>query len=303
MDNPRSDKPIWHSPVWLTAIVGVISAFLTVPDIIGSYLTKQQEIKLQKEKTEGFRLGNIESKQEQEFKIVNNTLAKQGTERVFVLRYLASTLDDTDAKKWAQGEVERLDSLASRQEELGKARIEFAAKEKDLLERINKGVENTSELKNELVNLKTELAKKDSVVTEIQKNAGISKDVGRTLFSVIKIKRNTKYLGDAEKIWMDMGGWGFSCKFDGDYCEKYIRKKMPSQFSITNREGGDSESKYDVSLFKKVVIKKLMIVPTIFSRGGVIPLEIVYQCKRSGDRIDCIQNTTNEWPNRVAEGL
>lgn len=35
------DKPIWHSPVWLTAIVGVISAFFTIPDVIGNYLTKK----------------------------------------------------------------------------------------------------------------------------------------------------------------------------------------------------------------------------------------------------------------------
>lgn len=97
--------PIWHNPAWVTAIVGVVSAFLTIPEVVSDYLTREQDIEQQ-------RLLNANSKLEQEFSVVNTTLAQQGTERIFVLRYLARTLDDEDARSWAEEEVKRLDRIA-----------------------------------------------------------------------------------------------------------------------------------------------------------------------------------------------
>ncbi|AZV77942.1 hypothetical protein EBB79_08555 [Parasedimentitalea marina] len=109
----KSDpKPVWHNPKWVTAIVGVIGAFLTVPEVVSDYLSKQQDIELAVEKTREQSLKNANDNQSLEFSIVNNTLAQQGAERVFVLRYLARTLDDEDAKLWANEEVVRLEKLA-----------------------------------------------------------------------------------------------------------------------------------------------------------------------------------------------
>ena len=105
-----NSEPLWKRPAWITAMVGVISIFFTVPEIIGDYLTKQQDIELAKEKTKSVELQNKETKQDQEFKIINSTLAQLDTERVFLLRYLAATLDDPEAREWAKVEVERLGS-------------------------------------------------------------------------------------------------------------------------------------------------------------------------------------------------
>lgn len=96
-------RPIWHSPAWITAIVALIGSFLTVPDRISGFFEKEQEI-------ERLRLSNIQAKQEQELKLVKETLAQQGAERVFLLRYLAETVNDDDAKRWAKTEVTRLKS-------------------------------------------------------------------------------------------------------------------------------------------------------------------------------------------------
>ena len=39
-------NPVWHSPAWITAMVALISVFLTVPDAVSNYLSKQQDIEL-----------------------------------------------------------------------------------------------------------------------------------------------------------------------------------------------------------------------------------------------------------------
>lgn len=117
-DDEPAPKPIWHSPGWITAIAGVISAFLTIPEVVGDYLSKQQDIELAKQEVIAKSVSNESEKQTLEFRIVNNTLSQQGAERVFVLRYLAKTLDDEDARIWANEEVERLDKLASLEAEL-----------------------------------------------------------------------------------------------------------------------------------------------------------------------------------------
>lgn len=119
----QKNMPIWHSPAWLTAIAGIVSIFLTVPDIVGNYLSKQQDIELAKQKTESLHLGNTDSKQKQEFEIINNTLARQGDERIFMLRYLAATIDDADAKKWAEKEVEMLEEIANEKEKLEQEKL------------------------------------------------------------------------------------------------------------------------------------------------------------------------------------
>ena len=108
-----SNHPIWHSPAWITAIVGLVSAFLTVPEIVGSDLSKQQDIDTAK-------IANQGALQDQEFRVVKETLVNQDEERVFVLRYLAATHDDPDAKAWAQDEVQRLDQLAAKEREISK---------------------------------------------------------------------------------------------------------------------------------------------------------------------------------------
>lgn len=154
-------------------MVGLVSAFLTIPDIVGNYLTKQQDIELAKEKTEGVRLGNLDSKQDQEFKIVHSTLAQQGSERVFILRYLAATLDDEAARSWAQGEVTRLDTLVTQQEELNKARRKLEEKQKELERRVHEGTTNNVKLEKELRVLKERLVTKDAEVAKLREKAGI----------------------------------------------------------------------------------------------------------------------------------
>lgn len=168
---PTSDAPIWHKPIWITAIVSLISVFFTVPEIVGQYLVKEQDIELAKEKTEALRLGNLEFKQKQEFGIVDSTLSKQGSERVFMLRYLAATLDDKEARKWAEKEVDRLDALASQQQILEQLQNEILLTEKSLEEGIpdaNNPIKGVLEWRQQALDAKL------SEVAKLRKEAGIA---------------------------------------------------------------------------------------------------------------------------------
>lgn len=181
-DSPR--LPIWQSPAWITAIVGLISAFLTVPDVVGNYFSKQQDIELAEQKTKSVKLANDLSKQDQEFQIVNNTLARQGTERVFVLRYLAATLDDDDAKTWAKEEVRLLGEVAKKKDEFEKAKDEYEEKQKQLFTPSNKAApvddSERASLEAEVTALGRDLvSKKTAVIQELQV-AGISTSSDRT---------------------------------------------------------------------------------------------------------------------------
>lgn len=103
---PYEKRPIWHSPPWITAIVGLVGTFLTVPQYVGDYLQQQQTI-------DGAR-------QAQELELVRETLLQKGTERVFLLRYIAATSDDDQARDWAADEVDRfVEAGISLKEQLG----------------------------------------------------------------------------------------------------------------------------------------------------------------------------------------
>lgn len=93
----QSDEPIWKRPGWITAMVGVISAFITIPQHVAEYLSRMQTIK--------------ENQQKLELMIVKDTLAQQGDERVFLIRYLAATVEDADAKAWAINELALITKL------------------------------------------------------------------------------------------------------------------------------------------------------------------------------------------------
>ena len=174
-----SNDAVWKKPAWLTAIVGVISIFLTVPDVIGNYLTKQQDIELAKEKTAAARLKNLDLKQDQEFKIVNNTLAEQGTERVFLLRYLSATLDDPAAKTWASEEVNRLDQLATTRENLNTLERDLKLKEVEL-QKLRDAVpaanDKVTTLEQTIYDLRRSLESKNFELAELKLKAGISGD-------------------------------------------------------------------------------------------------------------------------------
>ena len=103
-NNPVA-APVWKRPGWIAAIVSLISAFLTIPEIAGNYLNNYQ-------KAEALKITNKGEEQKQSLEIFNKALAQKGPERVFVLRFLAATLKDKTAKEWATLEVKRLDDFA-----------------------------------------------------------------------------------------------------------------------------------------------------------------------------------------------
>lgn len=224
-------KPIWHNPGWITAIVGLVSAFLTLPDVVGSYLTKQQDIELAKQETEAARLGNLDSKQDQEFKVIQNTLAQQGPERVFVLRYLAHTLDDQNARLWAEKEVSRLDDLSARQEELDKAKQSLDLKRQELEKQQDSNSERTEQLRQELIGLEKILDEQNAEIIQIQSQAGIKgTQVSSTVFVVHK---KVDHESEVNTVAINFGGYGALCNFnEDDLCLRTLAISPPNTFDV-----------------------------------------------------------------------
>lgn len=190
------NEPIWHKPAWITAIVGMISAFLTIPGELSEYLVKRQEI--------------TAATLENQFNVVNQTLAQQGTERVFVLRYLSVTLDDAKSRRWAVEEVGRLDRVV----ELQKQVLET---ERRLSEEISKNEElneGAVELAEELRSLTAELSRSEvaaGLVTQRVSTATVSfpKELGIAPDSIsyfspnagsVNIKCSPEYAASLERV-------------------------------------------------------------------------------------------------------
>ena len=232
-DDPTPDsEAVWKRPAWITAIVGVISAFLTVPGVVGSYLEKQQDIKIAEQKVEEAKLNNTLSKQSQEFTVVQNSLAQQGTERVFLLRYFASTLDDAEAKTWAKEEVTRLDELSSLQEQLSRQQRTIAEKESQLAAMQAEGGA-THELESEISNLRQQVAERDIQVTELRQKAGIGENVGISLFYWWFDLIWADDTVDGEQIEVEIGKTTHYCYSDwGPVCQRITTLTPPDQITV-----------------------------------------------------------------------
>ena len=239
-------KPIWHRPVFLTGIVSIISGFLTIPGIVADYVLKQQDI-------ERLIIENSAFRQEQEFDVALNTLAQQGRERIFFLRYLAATHDDQEARNWAKSEVARLDQIASTEEELEQKRGEIDV----LLAQLQEGTDNTAGIKEQLAVLQTELTKRDSEVAELKRRAGLSLKDG-TLQSMIRIRveKNANYTGNARVIWIMSGSFSTPCRFEHSYCEELITARAPARITIGPEFLDGEPNVSGLSLFGSLSVKQ-----------------------------------------------
>ena len=168
----RSGEPAWRSAAWITAMVGVVSAFLTIPKVVGDYFIKREEVQLAKETIQAARLDNLAAKQEQEFQVVRNALAQQGPERVFVLRYLAATHDQRETREWAQSEVEQLDELTRAGEEIDRLGKELEGKEAELAA----SGASESALAREVESLRADLSARSGEIRGLQQRAGLGRD-------------------------------------------------------------------------------------------------------------------------------
>ena len=167
----------WMNAAWITAITGLIGIFLTVPQIISEFILSDQAVKLAVIQREAELQKISDLKQDQEYKIVSNTLSQQGKERVFVLRYLAATLDDVEARSWAALEVDRLEKVNKQEEEL-KLIEEKIVSLTGILAELEISVKGSGVKRNELLMSISELEKvlerKKSEVDLGRQNAGLA---------------------------------------------------------------------------------------------------------------------------------
>ena len=216
----------WQNPVWITAITGLIGTFLTIPIVTSDFLSTWQDIKVAEVKADAL-------KQDQEFKIVNTTLSKQGAERVFVLRYLAATLDDKHAKDWAAGEVKTLDTLSTGKQSIESLTREVISIKKALKEDTSKGGNNTKQLQSSLATAKFNLETKKSEVAELTRQAGLPAPTKKMIAIRVSMKRN--YKGKAKHINIELGSRSHQCKMDNMAgCLLLTPSPAPSTISITS---------------------------------------------------------------------
>lgn len=101
------------------------------------------------------------------------TLAQQGTERVFVLRYLAATLDDEKAQQWASEEVVRLDQLAEAEGKLRAELVALSAETRELAALKARGEVDLEEREKELAELKLKLVGMSAQISVSRLRAGV----------------------------------------------------------------------------------------------------------------------------------
>ncbi len=287
-DDTRVQVPIWQSPAWVTAVVGLVSAFLTIPQVVGDYFSKLQDVEIAKEQKESVRLGNLESKQEQEFRVVNSTLAQQGPERVFVLRYLASTLDDAEARNWAREEVNRLDTLARQEEELSQAKREIEVRERSLRYQVAVSEDERAKAVEELSALKAQLDQKVAEVSELQAKAGIVGDNIRSKIYLMQIKRPVSTVTSEVDLWVSAGGSGSRCSFDeNNLCHVTIANNVgfpETRIHVANRDGA-IEGENPTDSIERVDVFE-------FDQSGNLPrtsyrLRITVECEIEIDEYIC----------------
>ena len=109
-------NPVWHSPAWITAMVGLISIFFTVPEVIGNYLAKEQEIDLVSKEIELAEIKNRDLEKSNYFKSlitvlqVNQKTPRPDKDRAITLRFIFHTAEDPKIKKWAEAELIMMDA-------------------------------------------------------------------------------------------------------------------------------------------------------------------------------------------------
>lgn len=185
----KTQRSVWTRPAWITAIVALVSVVSQFPSVVSDYLSNRTAIKLEEQKIDTIKIQNTISSQEQEFRIIFNTLEQQGTERIVMLRYLAETHDDEATKNWAKNEVRRLSELVNQQEKLEEARRRFAAKEQELRTLIEAGEKDTSSLRSELAKLEQSLSEKKAEVSELRQQAGVITMTGASAQRFVKVYR------------------------------------------------------------------------------------------------------------------
>lgn len=228
---PAATPPVWHRPAWITAMVGLVSAFLTVPQVVGDYLAKQQAI-------EATRIQNEGSVQGQALELVQNTLSQQGDERIFMLRFFAATLQDPQAKAWAEGEVARLDALAVLQGQLDRQRLAIEAKETEIAQLRRTGAE-TASLQSEISALQAEISQKNLEVTELRQQAGVNAETGPALIFAWQLDVDWQTL-PADTAAIEVEGitatsvWYTSCsRLSAEPCHGFAIGGAPRVIEIT----------------------------------------------------------------------
>ena len=275
-----SDKaeapPVWHRPAWITAMVGLVSAFLTIPDVVGDYLAKEQEI-------EATRIENEGSVQGQALELVQNTLSQQGDERIFMLRFFAATLQDPQAKAWAEGEVARLDELARLQGELDRQRLAIDTKEAEIALLREEGAE-TEALQSEISTLQAAISQKDLEVAELRAQAGVERQAPGSDILHLSVSLSETEAGDQTYSFqfqipalnrsVNFPGLGCTVSHDNP-CEKFLASRLlPSRITI-------------LGLVAPFALRARVLRVNPEATNGVSRLPLVYTCGPPGPSVHC----------------
>lgn len=102
-------KPIWHSPQWITAIVALVTSLLTIPDVVGTYLSKAQDIKLAEQQIELAKIQNQDEIQKNKFKPLLTVIQNRPDDRPTILRFILETSENKALQSWAEAELTELD--------------------------------------------------------------------------------------------------------------------------------------------------------------------------------------------------
>ena len=171
-----------------------------------------------------------------EMQVVKDTLGLEGHERVSWLRYLSMTHDDEEARKWAQKEIELLDTLAISERDLRELRSGKDRIEKMLEDEEHGQGESSEDLTLKLREIIMQIEDKQLDIFILRQEAVLPEvlpEDGSVSFYVIHIDKRSDYVGSIDSVRVNLDNMEVPCNFVGPYCQLVVfSSEPPSQIVI-----------------------------------------------------------------------
>ncbi|NNE84769.1 MAG: hypothetical protein HKN28_12455 [Alphaproteobacteria bacterium] len=163
-----------------------------------------------------------------------------------MLRYFASTLEDPEARIWAEKEVRRLDELTALKAEVRRKQIDIEEKEAEL-RALEIESDQAQQLRSEIIALEKELIQKDSQVNELKEKAGLEFD--KTRNPIFHIRFNVDWDSVVDNVVTIRSGESLfplavCTQNDGIICQTYGTGNPPSRIIL---QGLSEAPKIEVS--------------------------------------------------------
>lgn len=314
-----NNESVWKRPAWITAIVGVITALITIPDNIGNYYVKKAESNVKIAEIQATKIENKGSIQQQILQIVSEVQKQKGEERVFMLRYLAKTLSDSGAKKWAEVEVERLDRIVESKDNVVGLKEQIGRLE-EKLKRTKKGEKTITDLQNKINEVNAKLAKERTIIRVNEAKTGSAgkgtKSASGVFLITLSVDGSNRESRPNEYLTRDH--YYLSKNRVGNQLNLIVVEEDPMSGMIPNTSGKvicnfngvgcdllvADDNLQLIKINGAVLPQKVTIMQfSHYSNGAYDTYSASVACSKQGDSLECTVSSLERQMRKFSEGI